>query len=123
MSKAKHTPGPWTVEDIFEDDDGGVEVVLGYDIPGEGSPIPIAHVFGVCEHGAPPDTDTEVAANARLIAAAPEMLEALRECVTLNGAFAFASQDFYKAKQRIMAINKIANDAIARATEEPTPTP
>lgn len=60
----------------------------------------------------------EQEANARLIAAAPELLEALQECITENGALAFASEDFYKAKQRLMAINNIARAAIAKAEGE-----
>ena len=55
---SKHTPGPW-----MKDDDGDRVVDLAYFI--------VAEVDGVDE--------AEVEANARLIAAAPDMLEALRE--------------------------------------------
>lgn len=74
-----HTPGPWTVEDIFED--GGLDIIIGYQIPDAGSPIPVAHICGVDEHGGPPKTKKEVAANARLIAAAPELLAACQQAL------------------------------------------
>lgn len=54
---------------------------------------------------------------AELIAAAPDLLVALQECITESGALAFASEDFYRAKQRIMAISNIARAAIAKATD------
>lgn len=48
-----HTPGPWTVEDA-------------------------RRVLGSTDYGRSVMRDAEVEANARLIAAAPDMLEALR---------------------------------------------
>lgn len=68
------TKGPWVVDDIFEE--GGLDIVLGYDVPRAGSPIPIAFVHGVDEHGGPPQKKSEVRANANLLAAAPELLAA-----------------------------------------------
>lgn len=73
---AEHTKGPWVVDDIFEE--GGLDIVLGYGVPGAGSPIPIAFVHGVDEHGGPPKTKAEVRANANLLGAAPELLSALK---------------------------------------------
>lgn len=54
-------------------------------------------------------------AHAKLIAAAPELLEALCQCVTEDGATAWKSAQF--AGQRIEAISHIARAAIAKATE------
>jgi len=71
-----HTPGPWVVEDIFED--GGFDICLGYPLPGAGNPIPFASVNGVDEFGDCPKTRKEAKANARLIAAAPDLLEIAR---------------------------------------------
>lgn len=73
-----HTPGPWDIDDdtmeIFsitpEHSAGWIATVLGND--GNGRPLP----------------PEEMAANARLIAAAPELLAALaamREAFTSNG--------------------------------------
>lgn len=68
MSDTKHTPGPWkvdatrTLEGVR--DDGKVQL--------------IAAIFGVVEHGDMRDK-TRAEANARLIAAAPELLESCRQ--------------------------------------------
>lgn len=71
MSEAKHTPGPWCVQPV---PDGGMTAVLqegdGYESDDQSSwpngGFDIAECFGPAQE-----------ANARLIAAAPEMLEAL----------------------------------------------
>jgi hypothetical protein len=64
MNGAQHTPGPWRTGDMFK-------TVFG---PPNGMPSPetIATV--------------RKAANARLIAAAPDMLEALQFIVDFNGS-------------------------------------
>lgn len=66
---AQHTPGPWIACEYggYGDYDGKCRVVLG-----EGGDIRTAVVLGF-------DTP-ENEANARLIAAAPDLLEALRYC-------------------------------------------
>lgn len=61
MTEAKHRPGPWQACNY----DGRCRVILGDDMR-------IAVVLG--------DHD-ESAANARLIAAAPDLLEALERCL------------------------------------------
>lgn len=75
MSNAKHTPGPWTVGTMVNND-GGVSIVSDED--------------RVCSVDAIGDfprgkgwkhEDAERDANARLIAAAPDLLEALRYLV------------------------------------------
>lgn len=60
----------------------------------------------------------EAAANQQLMIAAPDLLEALRECFSDPNCFAFASDDFYKAKQRLLAINNIVRRAVQEATGE-----
>jgi len=74
MSESKHTPGPWVVgmrngynpNTVFSEGDNG-----------------IASVFGVPMHCHIDDLthirDVQPLANARLIAAAPDMLEALKQ--------------------------------------------
>ena len=69
MSKAQYTPGPWTIT-VYPPDDYGAEDLCAYI---DGNRKHVAHCM-------PPDgTSTELRdANARLIAAAPELLEALK---------------------------------------------
>lgn len=66
MSAAKHTPGPWKLEIIHLSTGRNRHVRASS--PSRG----VAEVWG-------PDEDKESDANARLIAAAPELLEALRD--------------------------------------------
>lgn len=76
MSEAKHTPGPWFYGDWINnkpgehDRAGWVEVWNIQDDGFKGFP------FIACKHH-------DEIANARLIAAAPELLEALEECLEL----------------------------------------
>lgn len=73
MSEAKFTPGPWAVEDPFGD---SLSIVVGketYDWRF------VAHVHTDIEKGPAPKPigKAQMAANARLIAAAPDMYAAL----------------------------------------------
>jgi hypothetical protein len=71
---SKHTPGPWAARD-------GRELLAG---PGSGF-IP----YGACGCCDSPwingDDDGQVAANARLIATAPDLLAALQEIAAMTG--------------------------------------
>ena len=93
MSEAKHTPGPWQACDVgdYSDYDGRCRVILGNDLR-------IAVVLG--------DHD-ESAANARLIAAAPDLLEELEDMVSL---VEYLMNDSYDSKETAEA-----RAAIARA--------
>jgi hypothetical protein len=63
MANAQHTPGPWAIGNASKRDFGAVTHVGPFD-----------HPCGICEvYGA---VDDEPQANARLIAAAPDLLEA-----------------------------------------------
>ena len=75
MTAAKHTPGPWAIRDHWADD-GAFEVypTRGGKKPKFGEWAALAEVR---EYG--PDEAPEAEANARLIAAAPDLLEALKE--------------------------------------------
>ena len=88
---AQHTPGPWHV-DLY--DATGVDDVDGYRIAITG--------FG--------EDDTDQA-NARLIAAAPDMLAALRELVR--------KADFGEPVPDWLNVWDEARAAIAKATESP----
>lgn len=74
MSTPKFAPGPWVVDwDDF---------VVRAKSPIDGRMVPVARLYGVGDDG------SDVPANARLIAAAPDMYEALKsliqDCETAN---------------------------------------
>lgn len=75
MSEAKHTPGPWTVEDCTGD--GLHDICLGYTVQDRGNPILLATCFFDQDFIGPISLE-ECNANARLIAAAPKLLEACK---------------------------------------------
>lgn len=96
MEKTSYTPGPWRVNDLFKN-------IVGVYVETEKDQI--------CEF----HTDTpNVDANARLIAAAPELLEALIELCDLikDGDYDFDSFSLQPAKR-----------AIAKATGEQITNP
>ena len=96
MSEAKHTPGPWQACDVgdYSDYDGRCRVILGNDLR-------IAVVLG--------DHD-ESAANARLIAAAPDLLEELEDMVSLVEYLMNDSYDNKETAEARAAIAKAKGD-------------
>ena len=72
-SIASHTPGPWAVDTRFHDSRSRGFIRAGLD-PLPGAHVPVA-VARACYMNRPL---AEVEANARLIAAAPDLLAALR---------------------------------------------
>jgi len=76
----KHTPGPWT----YRDEANREEVWIG--VPGRSIGM---MVIATVQYGFTPPANLEQQANARLIAAAPDMLLKLRElaaeCVECSG--------------------------------------
>lgn len=100
MSGAKHTPGPWFVVDHSKD-----EQCMYIESAKDG----VASVFT--------DTPTrpeEIAANARLVAAAPELLEALKH--TLR-AFQTLYAEAFAVKRDVIRIVDIANTVISSQAE------
>ena len=75
---AKHTPGPWTAECVVGNDPHDI---CGPDRPGEGSPNLLASVAYDFDDPLPHLALEEANANARLIAAAPDLLAALTRLV------------------------------------------
>lgn len=101
MSDAKHTPAPWRVE-------------------GHRSGVPHGHIIshGINSHGDGPegyvcDTWNSSDADARLIAAAPDLLEALKWI-----AHHYANQDMNHRDFRVEAAQR-AEAAIAKAEGKP----
>jgi hypothetical protein len=74
-----HTPGPWTASDERR---GIFEIIHDGDL--------LAQVWRVRHAG---DGDLPAEANARLIAAAPELLEACREALALISEFELEALD------------------------------
>jgi len=62
-------------------------------------------------------TEEMAVANGKLIASAPELLEALEECVTSDGAACFSDMKSnpQRMQSRLHAISDIARAAIAKA--------
>lgn len=72
-SRAQHTPGPWRWDRGLDDDETRCFVTQA--VSGQAH-----YVIAEIQNGAPGDClETEVA-NARLVAAAPDLLAALKEC-------------------------------------------
>ena len=81
MNNAPHTPGPWAVgnlTDVFNAVGGklGTGFVVHFD--GSDHQYHVATVFGQLDEKTPTTTQGNAEANAALIAAAPDMLSALR---------------------------------------------
>ena len=97
---SKHTPKPWLTKPTAsigpqravysETDPSGRDIAIVYD-----------------------SENSE--ADANLIAAAPELLEALRECVTDDNANCIVTSDVCYMIRRFKAINAIVRTAIAKA--------
>ena len=102
MTETKHTPGPWVVEPENYDCDGGTLVRTK-------GKICLANVWGVMFAKTP---DDESLANARLIAAAPDLLEALEY---LAGACELALDNDYPEGRDPVSV---ARAAIAKAKGE-----
>ena len=102
--KTQHTAGPWEICEEFKQENQRK-------IKPQDSKIGLALVFG--------DTEEEATANARLIAAAPELLDALQAIAArINGVWddpalmAFGPLSLDSDED----ILKLANTAIAKAT-------
>jgi len=120
MSETKHTPGPWRLE----------KQVAGRDWTSIGAPVATVGGEALCESvefivgtvsDFGPHGEQETEANARLIAAAPELLDALRQCVIAIGDELNASSQEEVADHPVLAGHQIIYDdakALISKTEE-----
>ena len=91
-----HTPGEWVVDEFYED--AGCYRIRAADEN-------ICHVHAFVPHGSTPEAD----ANARLIAAAPDLLAALKLVLEENGTGAPLWEDGSE-------LDLVVRAAIARAS-------
>lgn len=106
---SKHTPGPWEVEDNFI----------------QTSEFMICEVYSKEDYAKHPDVQQDIVnketgkANAHLIAAAPELLEACRkahECVVVRAGCRNSSEkDAAEDRKEIDLTIKLLEQAIAKA--------
>lgn len=102
-AQTKHTPGPWTFEELRGDDG------LGY-IASDHADVPCGHIIHAGVSDLPAE---ENRANAHLIAAAPDLLTALKEVSEWIGGWSpnFEQDDEWPETAKRM------RDAIAKATQ------
>lgn len=97
--RSPHTPGPW---EVYCD---------GFSVAAEDGHIVSTYVEG--------NTDDECSANARLIAAAPELLEALQDAILFVDLVRLRARRLRESEQEIEAQDCLdkARAAIAKAQE------
>lgn len=111
--KTKHAPGPWLVEKPVYKQNNVAYVIL----PANNSEQS-TQGQAVARINASIDSESEThLANAQLIAAAPEMLEALEEIMqqSYNGMLPEVFNDAAKLKKLLNFCGNIASRAIAKA--------
>lgn len=99
MADVKHTPGPWTARFI----------------DAQGQPVVSAEHYEVatCWHHCVGSIEKEALANARLIAAAPDLLEALKTCRSVIDQL-MGDTDPHEETSALVACQR-ASAAIAKA--------
>jgi hypothetical protein len=79
----KHTPGPWNAEGVMSEADH--DIVLSYEVPGAGCPIVVATVASDVDDDGYPIALSQANANAKLIAASPDLAEACVAAIAATG--------------------------------------
>lgn len=106
-----HTPGPWRVED-------GTTLIWGDCIPHDHSSRGMGYPIAACRTNPSGNWSTgpyadEAEANARLIAAAPDLLAAVQKLMALNNEHAPFGGEFYQ--DRLDCAWDAARAALAKA--------
>lgn len=112
----QHTPGPWKLEPDWLGDDlrGHIPVSADREKGGQGGHLALAQVVWIMEDDAQMGLSSPICeANARLIAAAPELLAAL---ITAK----WMLERDYIDEQKLTTIRK-CEAAITKATQPPPP--
>ena len=111
----KHTQGPWTIDTISGWTDGSDRDLNGdIWIFGEGDALPFGKVFtDTEEREIDPEIIPERIANARLMAAAPELLEALE---SITASYDRLLEEYGKPFEWGEFESDVARAAIAKAT-------
>lgn len=108
MNTQKHTPGPWTVGNIKQSNrpDAHFPIEAFYDSDGERFRATVAEIPTWSFDGVTDANREEHIANARLISAAPDLLDAVQAIVD-----AFGDQDSILIDQCKAALRKAKGDA------------
>jgi hypothetical protein len=108
---SEHTPGPWQIEPLDcigpHDREGRADIVL-WDADLEGFEVVVRAAYF---------DDVQAKANARLISAAPELLEALDRLVVAADTFSVSGVYFNSFKENFAALKK-AMEAIEKSRGE-----
>ena len=105
-----HTPGPWSIGEVSREKQRvDIDSLHADQTLGHQTWRGLARAYG-CED-MPAEGTAAMLANARLIAAAPELLEALRECELFVRTLGLDSEPAARAAS-------FARSAIAKATRE-----
>lgn len=104
--KTQHTKGPWIVRGHDESQGGSLIVSLSADIEND-----VASVYGGNE-----DEPLEREANARLIAAAPELLEALKDVYATKSLLMKQSPSEVELHECLKTFERV-KEAIEKAIE------
>jgi len=107
--KAKHTPGPWRHVPHFQNGEHCATYYIG--TPSSVGPESISRCTAVASNSSFPLTAEETEANARLIAASPDLLRACKAIAELEGCPSMGGVMLEAARDSALA-------AIAKAEKE-----
>ena len=117
-TKTKHTPGPWKCEWLDDFNNFAIDASVEHD--GLTTYVRLAHVSPLYwQYPDDGERQANATANARLIAAAPELLEALRDLVERLRVLGMGMGGDLESASVEDRLWEKATAAIAKATGEP----
>jgi len=116
MSEVKHTPGPWVISELNDAIDGEENIMIEH----EG--FPLCEVRGTNDMPWIDEDDistinSEVIANAKLIAAAPDLLSALWEIMRFHSSMETVMGNALQSPENFLNALEQAREALKKATE------